>query len=70
MKCTSIDEMDELYYDEYYPLWENLVNDELYKLCGMGIDFLPDWNSRDAFNDGMTPKQAAKQWLAYAKECF
>lgn len=50
--------------------WEKLVDAELVKLCGMGIDFLPDWNSKDAFDAGMTPKTAANKWLAYAKECY
>ncbi len=47
--------------------WEKRVDIEINVLSGMGIDFLPDWNSFDAFMSGMSPTDAAAEWLAEAE---
>lgn len=49
--------------------WEKEVDMWLEKLYGMGIDFMPDWNTYDEWKYGdMTPKQAAKQWYKDAQD--
>ena len=50
--------------------WEAEVDECMYKIYGIGINFLPDWNSRDAFRAGMSPADAAEDWWEYAQECF
>lgn len=53
-----------------FEAWELAVDTWLYRLYGMGIDFMTDWNSYDAWKDGMSPKQAAKEWFKANKENY
>lgn len=48
--------------------WEKAVDNWLFSLYGAGVDMLPDWNSYDAWKDGMTPKEAAKEWFKHAQD--
>lgn len=42
--------------------WLARVNAEVQKrLDGMGIDDISDWSYRDAYDDDMTPVQAARE---------
>lgn len=46
--------------------WRNEVDVELVAICGMVGDDLPDWCYADAFEDDMSPKQAAREVLQEA----
>lgn len=46
-----------------YKEWMEDVDFHLIRICGMGNDDLPDWLSRDAFEEGLTPREAANQCL-------
>lgn len=48
--------------------WMAEVNRLMVGKCGMGSEDLPDWNYRDAYNDGLTPNQAANQAINAAHE--
>ncbi len=50
--------------------WMALVNTNLFMLCGMDADMLPDYTYSKAFKAGRTPWAAAKAALRYAKTCF
>lgn len=41
-------------YDE----WIRHVDRAVQKRVGVSLDELPDWLSRDAFDEGLTPKEA------------
>lgn len=53
-------------YDE----WEQKVDAQMVDTCGMGIDDLPDYDYRAAYNANKTPVQCAKKAIANAKECY
>ena len=42
-----------------YEDWIEAVDDQMIKLYGVRLDELPDWMSRDAYEDGMSPVEAA-----------
>jgi hypothetical protein len=46
-----------------YKDWMEDVDFQLVRLFGMSQDELPDWLSRDAFEEGLTPLEAAYQCL-------
>ena len=50
-----------------FEAWETRVDQVLNNVYGIGIDFLPDWNSYEAFKNGMSPAKAAKAWVAHSK---
>ena len=46
--------------------WKRIVDAYLTRLCGMTSDDIDDWNYYDAWEECMTPKEAAKQALKAA----
>jgi hypothetical protein len=50
--------------DERYGLWLALVDARLSRAVGVGLFDLGDWNMRDAYEDGMSPRDAAHETLA------
>ena len=42
-----------------YEDWMGAVDVDIFQLCGMTQDMLPDWLSRDAYDEGLTPRQGA-----------
>jgi len=51
-----------------FTAWMAKVNAHMVKYCTMGADDLPDWNYRDAYDDGMSPSQAARSAIRAAKD--
>lgn len=49
-----------------YEQWMKAVDDIVSGRCGVSMDFLPDWLSRDAYDDGCTPTEGAEACLAEA----
>lgn len=49
-----------------YESWKILVDAELLKMCGFEMDDLPDWLSRDAYEDDTPPRAAAIMCLENA----
>ena len=48
-----------------YVQWMRLVDKEVADITqGFTQDDFPDWLSRDAFDDGMTPQEAARECLS------
>ena len=43
--------------------WKNEVNRHLINLSGVGCDDIEDWDYWNAYDDGMSPKVAAKKAL-------
>ncbi len=50
-----------------YEEWMKKVDQELTHLCGFTSNDLPDWSSWNAWDDGMTVKEAAQEILIWAK---
>lgn len=48
--------------------WMRLVNDAAVKTYGIDIGDLPDINFLDLYNDGYSPKQAAKRCIRNARD--
>lgn len=46
-----------------YEEWMREVDRIVIRTCGLDMDFLPDWLSRDAYEDGCTPAQGAEMCL-------
>ena len=51
-----------------FDTWMKQVDAEIDARCGMTSGDLPDWMYRDAFEDGTSPKSAARQAISAAKE--
>lgn len=49
-----------------YDIWMQRVDNELTRLCCMSLETLPDWLSRDAYDEGMTPLEGALTCLESA----
>jgi hypothetical protein len=49
--------------DERFGVWLALVNARLTRGVGVGLFDLADWNMRDAYEDGMSPREAALEAL-------
>jgi hypothetical protein len=49
--------------DARFGLWLTLVDRRVTALAGVGVFDLADWNMRDAFDAGATPKDAAIEAL-------
>jgi len=43
-----------------YEQWMQAVNVIVTAECGLSVDCLPDWLSRDAYDDGLSPKEGAE----------
>lgn len=50
-----------------YEQWSKEVDQEIQRQVGLSADDLPDWPQRDWYEDGKSPKQAAKSAIARAK---
>lgn len=46
--------------DERFGLWLALVDQRLSRTFGIGLFDLADWPIRDAYDDGLSPKDAAQ----------
>lgn len=46
--------------------WMQRVNQILGSTIGLDADDLPDWHYYDAWEDGVPPKEAAREALEYA----
>jgi hypothetical protein len=51
-----------------YEDWFKLVDIEVQKKVGLSANDLPDWPSRDWYDEGKTPKGAASAAIKWAKE--
>ena len=51
---------------EDFAYYRNAVDDEVTKICGMGLDDLPDYDVASAFEDGESPRDVAEAVLEYA----
>ena len=49
--------------DAYFALWMWLVNTQVRRLCGFTIYDLPDWRFHDAYTEGYSPAQAARELI-------
>ncbi len=47
----------------HYEEWMIQVDRVVQKITGVRMDELPDWLSRDAFEDGLTPTEGADECL-------
>lgn len=47
-----------------YDQWEAVVDRQVKKLCGVGIDFLIDTDTREMYERGLRPSEAAHEVLA------
>lgn len=43
-----------------YEDWMKSVDKIVERTCGLPSSFLPDWLSRDAYEDGLTPEEGAE----------
>jgi hypothetical protein len=46
-----------------YGQWKQAVNKIVENTCGLPMDMLPDWLSRDAYDDGLSPQEGAEMCL-------
>jgi hypothetical protein len=51
-----------------YEQWFQEVDRLVQRLIGLGADDLPDWNYRDAYDDGVTPSRAAARAIRAARD--
>ena len=49
--------------DEHFALWLNLANARVMRITSMTINDLPDYLWRDAYDEGMSPREAASDML-------
>lgn len=49
-----------------YEQWMAAVNVVVESRCGLSMCFLPDWLSRDAYDDGLSPEDGAEICLERA----
>jgi len=54
--------------DKKFNDWWVKVDIALVNMCGMGVEDLPDYCYRDAFNAGQTPREVARDVIAAAKD--
>jgi hypothetical protein len=50
--------------DERFALWLRLVDKRMARVTGLGHRDIGDWHWRDAFEDGVSPSEAAREALA------
>ena len=60
-KRPSVSEYDT--GDERFGLWMAYVNARLLRSVGVGLFDLADWNMRDAYDGGASPKDGAQEAL-------
>lgn len=46
-----------------YQEWLVAVNDIVETICGLPMEWLPDWLSRDAYDEGVSPHEGAELCL-------
>jgi hypothetical protein len=51
-----------------FETWCEMVDSEIYRLCGLGRDALPDWDYWSAWEDGVTVTAAARRVIRAARE--
>ena len=56
----------EVYENVKYEKWYEAVSEILKSNTGLGCDCLPDFPSRDSYNEGMSPKAGAEACLSYS----
>lgn len=49
-----------------YTEWMKAVSAIVERQCGLPIDALPDWLSRDAYDEGLTTREGAEMCLREA----
>jgi hypothetical protein len=49
-----------------YECWKAAVSAIVEDTCGVPMEWLPDWLSRDAYDDGLTPSEGAELCLESA----
>jgi hypothetical protein len=49
-----------------YEQWMKAVDLIVERTCGLPMDMLPDWLSRDAYEDGLSPEEGAEICLERA----
>lgn len=49
-----------------YSEWIRAVDSIVIQACGLPMDCLPDWLSRDAYDDGLTTQEGAEMCLREA----
>jgi len=49
-----------------YDAWMSAVDALVQAECGLSMSCLPDWLSRDAYDDGLTTKEGAEMCLQEA----
>lgn len=49
--------------DAEFALWLSLIDFRLQRSVGVGLFDLADWPMRDAFDDGMSPREALQEAL-------
>jgi len=50
-----------------YETWYALTNEQVIKRCSLSIDCLPDSPTRDYWEDGIEPEEAAELIIEWAK---
>ena len=43
-----------------YEQWMRAVDNIVEQICGLDSSHLPDWMSRDAYEDGLSPREGAE----------
>jgi hypothetical protein len=51
-----------------FTMWMAKVDALMVKYCTMSSMDLPDWNYRDAYDDGMSPSRAARSAISAARD--
>ena len=51
-----------------FTAWMAKVDALMARSCGMSSMDLPDWNYRDAYDDGASPSSAARQAIRAARD--
>ena len=49
--------------DLTYRQWMKRIEEKVERKFGVGFDLLPDWMSRDAFEDGLTVEEGYEECL-------
>jgi hypothetical protein len=54
--------------DTDFDTWMRQVDECIGRRCGLSSSDLPDWTYRDAFDDGLSPEEAAAEALDNAQD--
>jgi hypothetical protein len=52
-----------------YEEWKSAVSTLVEDACGIPMEWLPDWLSRDCYDDGATPREGANKCLESVGFC-